>query len=82
VIVPATESGPDANRSNLLQMFDQGQVTTWEAGDWNTGGVNASATFPAGIIPLPAGPAWPGTESVSPALQKAETDADYMLKPS
>ena len=56
VIVPATESGPNANGANLLQMFDQGQVAMWEAGDWNTGGVKASATFPVGVMPLPAGP--------------------------
>jgi hypothetical protein len=38
VIVPATESGPNANGSNLLQMFNQGQVATWQASGWNTGG--------------------------------------------
>jgi multiple sugar transport system substrate-binding protein len=57
VIVPATESGPNANGNNLLQLFDQGQVAMWEAGDWNTGSVKTSTTFPVGVIMLPAGPA-------------------------
>jgi multiple sugar transport system substrate-binding protein len=56
VIVPATESGPNANGNNLLQLFDQGQVAMWEAGDWNTGSVKASTTFPVGVMMLPAGP--------------------------
>jgi multiple sugar transport system substrate-binding protein len=56
VVVPATQSGPNANGNNLLQMFDQGQVAMWEAGDWNTTSVKTSTTFPVGVIPLPAGP--------------------------
>ena len=56
VIVPASLSGPNANGQNLLQMFDQGQVAMWEAGDWNTGGVHTSATFPVGVTTLPIGP--------------------------
>jgi multiple sugar transport system substrate-binding protein len=56
VVVPATQSGPNANGNNLLQMFDQGQAAMWEAGDWNTTSVKTSTTFPVGVIPLPAGP--------------------------
>ncbi len=56
VIVPATESGPQANGANLLQLFDQGQVAMWQQGDWNTTSVKASATFPVGVLPLPSGP--------------------------
>ena len=56
VVVPASASGPNANGQNLLQLFDQGQVAMWEAGDWNTTSVKTSATFPVGVMPLPAGP--------------------------
>lgn len=56
VVVPATESGPNANGNNLLQMFSQGQVAMWEAGDWNTTNLKASVTFPVGVATLPIGP--------------------------
>jgi multiple sugar transport system substrate-binding protein len=56
VIVPASLSGPNADGSNLLQMFAQGQVAMWEAGDWNTVSVKSSVTFPVGVMPLPIGP--------------------------
>ncbi len=56
VIVPATESGPNANGNNLMQMFAQGQVAMWEAGDWNTTALKAAVTFPVGVATLPIGP--------------------------
>jgi multiple sugar transport system substrate-binding protein len=56
VIVPATLSGPNANGNNLEQLFAEGQVAMWEAGDWNTVPVKSSVTFPVGVATLPIGP--------------------------
>jgi len=55
VIAPATWSGPNANGNNLLQMFSEGQIAMWEAGDWNTTTLKASVTFPVGVATLPIG---------------------------
>jgi multiple sugar transport system substrate-binding protein len=56
VIAPATLSGPNANGNNLLQMFSEGQIAMWEAGDWNTTTVKTSVNFPVGVATLPIGP--------------------------
>jgi multiple sugar transport system substrate-binding protein len=56
VMVPGALSGPNGNGANLEQMFSQGQVAMWEAGDWNTLSVKSSVTFPVGVTTLPIGP--------------------------
>jgi len=56
VIVPASLSGANAEGQNLLQLFSQGTIAMWEAGDWNTTAIKASANFPVGVAMLPTGP--------------------------
>ena len=56
VIVPGSESGPNANGNNLLTLFTQGQVAMWEVGDWNTTAIKGAVKFPVGVAMLPIGP--------------------------
>jgi multiple sugar transport system substrate-binding protein len=56
LIVPGTESGPNANGNNLLTLFTQGKVAMWEAGDWNTTSLKTTVSFPVGVATLPIGP--------------------------
>ncbi len=56
VMVPAAEMGPNGNGANALQLFAQGRVATYMAGDWNTNSLAQTATFKVGVLPLPEGP--------------------------
>ena len=57
VIAPGSLTGPNDNGNNMPQMFAQGQVATYQTGDWNTLTIKQSVTFPVGVAMLPL----PGT---------------------
>jgi multiple sugar transport system substrate-binding protein len=56
VVAPGSLTGPNDNGNNMPQMFAQGQVATYETGDWNTLMIKQSVTFPVGVAMLPIGP--------------------------
>ena len=56
VIAPGSLTGPNDNGNNMPQVFAQGQVATYETGDWNTLMIKQSVTFPVGVAMLPIGP--------------------------
>jgi multiple sugar transport system substrate-binding protein len=56
VIVPGSLTGPNDNGNNMPQLFAQGQVATYETGDWNTLPIKESVNFPVGVAMLPIGP--------------------------
>ena len=56
VVVPAAQTGPNGDDTNLQTLFASKQMALWMAGDWNTGTVSQLSGFKIGIMPLPSGP--------------------------
>lgn len=54
--VPAGEMGPEVAGSTATQLFAEGRVAIFQAGDWNTSTIASSVKFKVGVLPLPAGP--------------------------
>ena len=56
VVAPAGEIGPNADGSNLQQLFSQSRIATYQAGDWNTVALSQLTAFKIGVMELPHGP--------------------------
>ncbi len=56
VIVPANLTGSNDDGDNMPQLFAEGQVATYETGDWNTLPIKEGVSFPVGVAMLPIGP--------------------------
>jgi multiple sugar transport system substrate-binding protein len=56
VIAPGSLTGPNDNGNSMPQVFAQGQVATYETGDWNTLAIKQTVNFPVGVAMLPIGP--------------------------
>lgn len=56
VIVPAAQTGPNGDSTNVETLFASGQMAMWMTGDWNTLTVSQLSGFKIGVMPMPAGP--------------------------
>lgn len=56
VVAPAGEIGPNADGSSMQQLFSQGRIAIYQAGDWNTSALAQLTAFRIGVMELPHGP--------------------------